>query len=101
MRLYTNSELLSLFERHLAQMATPEEPNLLYAPIKYGLEEGGKRIRPILLMLAYNLYAEDIERTLMPAKAVEIFHNFTLLHDDIITCAASSYGNSFNGFTPV
>ena len=92
MRLYTNSELLSLFERHLAQMATPEEPNLLYAPIKYGLEEGGKRIRPILLMLAYNVYAEDIERTLMPAKAVEIFHNFTLLHDDIMDNAAVRRG---------
>ena len=54
MKLYTNSELLSLFERHIAQMATPEEPQRLYAPIKYGLEVGGKRIRPILLMLAYN-----------------------------------------------
>lgn len=84
MKLYTNSELLSLFERHIAQMPTPEEPQRLYAPIKYGLEVGGKRIRPTLLMLTYNLYAEDIERALMPAMAVEIFHNFTLLHDDIM-----------------
>ena len=84
MDLYTNNELLSLFERYIAQMPTPEEPQRLYVPIKYGLEEGGKRIRPILLMLAYNLYAEDIERALMPAMAVEIFHNFTLLHDDIM-----------------
>ena len=84
MKLYSNSELLSLFERHIAQMPTPEEPRLLYAPIKYGLEVGGKRIRPILLMLSYNAYAEDIERALMPAMAVEIFHNFTLLHDDIM-----------------
>ena len=84
MKLYSNSELLSLFERHIAQMPTPEEPQLLYAPIKYGLEVGGKRIRPTLLMLAYNLYAEDIERAILPAMAVEIFHNFTLLHDDIM-----------------
>ena len=84
MRLYTNKELLELFERHIAQMPTPEEPQRLYAPIKYGLEIGGKRIRPTLLMLVYNLYAEDIERALMPAMAVEIFHNFTLLHDDIM-----------------
>ncbi len=84
MKLYTNNELLSLFERHIAQMPTPEEPQRLYAPIKYGLEMGGKRIRPTLLMLTYNLYAEDIERSLMPAMAVEIFHNFTLLHDDIM-----------------
>ncbi len=84
MKLYTNSELITLFERHIAQMPTPEEPQRLYAPIKYGLEMGGKRIRPTLLMLTYNLYQEDIERALMPAMAVEIFHNFTLLHDDIM-----------------
>ncbi|MBE6212747.1 MAG: polyprenyl synthetase family protein [Rikenellaceae bacterium] len=90
--MYTNNELLSLFERHIAQMPTPEEPQRLYAPIKYGLEEGGKRIRPTLLMLAYNLYAEDIERALMPAMAVEIFHNFTLLHDDIMDNAAVRRG---------
>ena len=92
MKLYTNNELLSLFERHIAQMPTPEEPVRLYAPIKYGLEMGGKRIRPTLLMLAYNLYAEDIERALMPAMAVEIFHNFTLLHDDIMDNAAVRRG---------
>ncbi len=68
------------------------EPQKLYAPIKYGLEEGGKRIRPTLLMLTYNLYAEDIERALMPAMAVEIFHNFTLLHDDIMDNAAVRRG---------
>ena len=92
MKLYTNSELLSLFERHIAQMTTPEEPQRLYAPIKYGLEVGGKRIRPILLMLAYNAYAEDIERAITPAMAVEIFHNFTLLHDDIMDNAAVRRG---------
>lgn len=92
MKLYTNNELLSLFERYIAQMPTPEEPQRLYAPIKYGLEEGGKRIRPTLLMLTYNLYAKDIERALMPAMAVEIFHNFTLLHDDIMDNAAVRRG---------
>ena len=92
MRQFTNNELLSLFERHIAQIAMPEEPQRLYAPIKYGLEVGGKRIRPTLLMLAYNLYAEDVERALMPAMAVEIFHNFTLLHDDIMDNAAVRRG---------
>ena len=92
MKLYTNSELLTLFERHIAQMPTPEGPQRLYAPIKYGLEMGGKRIRPTLLMLAYNLYKEDIERAIMPAMAVEIFHNFTLLHDDIMDNAAVRRG---------
>ncbi|MBR4969408.1 MAG: polyprenyl synthetase family protein [Alistipes sp.] len=92
MKLYTNSALLSLFEQHIAEMAIPEEPHYLYAPIKYGLEVGGKRIRPILLMLTYNLYAEDIERAIVPAMAVEIFHNFTLLHDDIMDNASVRRG---------
>ena len=84
MKLYSNTQLLNIFERYISTMPTPDEPQRLYAPIKYGLECGGKRIRPTLLMLAYNLYAEDVERALMPAMAVEIFHNFTLLHDDIM-----------------
>ena len=92
MKQFTNNELLTLFEHHIAQMPTPEEPQRLYAPIKYGLEVGGKRIRPTLLMLVYNLYAEDIDRALMPAMAVEIFHNFTLLHDDIMDNAAVRRG---------
>ena len=91
-KLYTNTQLLNIFERYISAMNTPEEPQKLYAPIKYGLEEGGKRIRPTLLMLAYNLYADDIERALMPAMAVEIFHNFTLLHDDIMDNAAVRRG---------
>ncbi len=92
MRLYSNRELLALFEQHIAEMPMPEDPQHLYAPIKYGLEEGGKRIRPTLLMLTYNLYAEDIERAVVPAMAVEIFHNFTLLHDDIMDNAAVRRG---------
>ena len=64
MKLYPNAQLLSMFEHYISAMPTPDEPQLLYAPIKYGLEEGGKRIRPTLLMLAYNLYAEDVERAL-------------------------------------
>ena len=92
MKLYTNTQLLGIFERYISAIKTPVEPQKLYAPIKYGLEEGGKRIRPTLLMLTYNLYAEDIERALMPAMAVEIFHNFTLLHDDIMDNAAVRRG---------
>lgn len=92
MMLYTNAQLLDMFERHISAMPTPDEPQRLYAPIKYGLEEGGKRIRPTLLMLAYNLYAGDVERALMPAMAVEIFHNFTLLHDDIMDNAEMRRG---------
>ena len=62
----------------------PDEPQRLYAPIRYSLAEGGKRMRPVLTMLAYNIYADDIQRVLPAAAAVEVFHNFTLLHDDIM-----------------
>ncbi len=92
MKIYTNAELLAAFEKHLSQMQTPDEPQLLYAPIKYALSGGGKRIRPTLLMLAYNIFRDDVERALPPAMAVEIFHNFTLLHDDIMDNAAMRRG---------
>jgi len=60
---------------------TPAE---LYDPVFYSLENGGKRIRPILLLMGLNLFSEDIESGISTAMAVEIFHNFTLLHDDVM-----------------
>jgi geranylgeranyl diphosphate synthase, type II len=60
---------------------TPAE---LYEPVFYTLENGGKRIRPILLLMSLNLFGDDIEDGISTALAVEIFHNFTLLHDDIM-----------------
>jgi geranylgeranyl diphosphate synthase type II len=59
-------------------------PATLYKPVFYALEEGGKRIRPVLLLLGYNLFADDLEKALPAAIAIEVFHNFTLLHDDIM-----------------
>lgn len=59
-------------------------PEYLYTPVKYSLEIGGKRLRPILLLLSYNLFSDDIKNALPSAIAIEIFHNFTLLHDDIM-----------------
>ncbi len=92
MKSYTHSELLALFEKHLSQMQTPEEPERLYAPIKYALSGGGKRIRPTLLLLAHNIFGEEVEKALAAALAVEIFHNFTLLHDDIMDNATMRRG---------
>ena len=60
------------------------EPAELYSPVRYSLGVGGKRLRPLLLLLSYNLFSEDIERALPAAVATEVFHNFTLLHDDIM-----------------
>lgn len=60
---------------------TPVE---LYAPVNYSLAMGGKRFRPVLLLTAYNLFREDVKKVLPAALALEVFHNFTLLHDDIM-----------------
>ena len=80
----TPQQIVEIFEHHLAMINMPDEPQRLYAPIRYSLAEGGKRMRPVLAMLAYNIYTDDVQRVLPAATAVEIFHNFTLLHDDIM-----------------
>lgn len=56
----------------------------LYRPVDYALKIGGKRLRPVLLLLSYNLFSDDIKNALPSAIAIEVFHNFTLLHDDIM-----------------
>lgn len=61
-----------------------KKPFELYSPVKYALEMGGKRLRPVLLLLSYNMFSEEILNALPAALAVEVFHNFTLLHDDIM-----------------
>lgn len=81
---HTNNEILQLFESALAQMQTPEEPKLLYAPIIYSMSGGGKRLRPVLLLLTAEAFGGNVEEAMPAALAVEIFHNFTLLHDDIM-----------------
>jgi geranylgeranyl diphosphate synthase type II len=60
------------------------EPVELYEPIRYVLSQGGKRIRPALVLLAANVFTDDISKAIKPALGLEIFHNFTLLHDDIM-----------------
>lgn len=60
------------------------EPSGLYKPISYTLEQGGKRIRPLFVLISNQLFGGDPDEALPAATAIEIFHNFTLLHDDII-----------------
>lgn len=88
----TPQQITEIFEHHLAMINMPDEPQRLYAPIRYSLAEGGKRMRPVLAMLAYNIYADDVQRVLPAATAIEVFHNFTLLHDDIMDNAAVRRG---------
>jgi len=59
-------------------------PFELYEPIEYTLEMGGKRLRPVLLLLSFNMFSDEVEKALPAAVAIEVFHNFTLLHDDIM-----------------
>jgi geranylgeranyl diphosphate synthase, type II len=59
-------------------------PKKLYEPVIYSLNMGGKRIRPVLLLMAYQMFRSDLEKALPAAFAIELFHNFTLLHDDIM-----------------
>lgn len=61
-----------------------KRPVELYKPIEYTLDMGGKRLRPVLLLHSYNLFSEDISNAIPAALAIEVFHNFTLLHDDIM-----------------
>ena len=78
------SELHEIIEKELADLYYPSTPKNLYDPIKYVLNIGGKRIRPILMLLSHQLFSEDIEKSLKAALGIEVFHNFTLLHDDIM-----------------
>lgn len=80
----TIEELRILVEKTLQAQTYPAQPAGLYEPISYVLAGGGKRVRPVLLLLAYNLYRDDVERALPAAIGLETYHNHTLLHDDLM-----------------
>lgn len=72
------------FTQFLEANRFAQEPSELYEPVNYIMELGGKRIRPILTMMAYRLFQDDLEPVLPAAYTVELFHNFSLVHDDIM-----------------
>ena len=76
--------MLKKIEAALAAVSYPQRPEGLYEPIAYTLSSGGKRLRPTLLLLAYGLYRDDVDRALPAALAIETYHNHTLLHDDLM-----------------
>ena len=82
--MYTSNELLTIVNEYLNNLPYNRKPSSLYEPIKYVLDLGGKRIRPILMMLSYNLYKENPKTILSSACALETYHNYTLLHDDLM-----------------
>jgi geranylgeranyl diphosphate synthase type II len=77
-------ELQEKIAHSLKQLPIYKEPAGLYEPISYTLEQGGKRLRPLLTLISAQMFGGDPEKALPAAVAIEIFHNFTLLHDDII-----------------
>jgi len=78
------NDLQKLVENQINTLNFDLEPDNLYKPIEYSLSSGGKRIRPVLALMAYELYRYDVEEAVKPATGLEVFHNFTLLHDDIM-----------------
>lgn len=82
--MFTFNQLIDRLDIEIANIQFDKEPKLLYEPIKYLIEAGGKRLRPVLVLMAHNIFAENIEDSMPAAIAIEMFHNFTLLHDDIM-----------------
>ena len=84
MMTYSAPQLLDKVNAYLNQMPYSRPPKGLYEPIAYELSLGGKRIRPVLMLMAYNLYKEDVGSILSQAAGLETYHNHTLLHDDVM-----------------
>ena len=88
----TDDLILSKINAYLEDFPFNRKPQSLYEPIRYVLSIGGKRIRPALALLAYNLFKDDPESILAPACGLETYHNYTLLHDDLMDNAALRRG---------
>jgi len=89
----TISEYQDLISRHFESIKYQKEPNNLYEPIRYILSLGGKRLRPVLTLMATEVFDVDCQKALAAATAVEVFHNFSLIHDDIMDDAPLRRGN--------
>lgn len=91
--MYTSEELLKKVNEALDNVVYDRQPASLYDPIKYVLSIGGKRVRPVLTMLSYNLYKDDPLSIMPQAIGLETYHNFTLLHDDLMDHADMRRGH--------
>lgn len=92
--MYSASQLLLSVNDHLNSLQYARHPQGLYAPITYVLSLGGKRIRPVLMLMAYNLFRDDVESILDNAAGIEVYHNYTLLHDDLMDRADRRRGKA-------
>ena len=87
-------KLQALISNSVDELKFPEYPGQLYEPISYILSLGGKRMRPALLLMACELFGGDVNKAIQPALAIEVFHNFTLMHDDIMDNAPIRRGKT-------
>jgi len=91
--MFRPEELLKKVNEALEQLPYDRKPASLYEPVRYVLSLGGKRIRPVLMLMAYNLWKDDPEYIMMQALGLETYHNFTLLHDDVMDNADMRRGH--------
>ncbi|MGZ5286090.1 MAG: polyprenyl synthetase family protein, partial [Flavisolibacter sp.] len=82
--MHSFAQLSEQFAAHFSQVSFPEQPSTLYDPNRYFLELGGKRIRPVLCLMGNELFEEVSKDAWQVGIAIELFHNFTLVHDDIM-----------------
>jgi len=82
--MYNQSDLKKLVNKAILNISYNEEAEKLNDPVKYILSIGGKRIRPVLALMACNMFTDHIDDAIVPATGLEVFHNFTLVHDDIM-----------------
>jgi geranylgeranyl diphosphate synthase type II len=82
--MYNQSDLKKLVNRAILNLSYNEEAEKLNDPVKYILSIGGKRLRPVLALMSCNLFSDTIDEAVIPATGIEVFHNFTLVHDDIM-----------------
>lgn len=82
--MFTHEEIIQLINQELQHLNWNKKPYGLYEPVEYVLSLGGKRLRPALLLMSCNLFSENINEAIPPALGIEIFHTFTLLHDDLM-----------------
>lgn len=87
MSMHTSKELLSIINEAIQNIELDKQPERLYQPISYVLSMGGKRLRPVLCLMANEMFGGKPENAIKPALSLEVFHNFTLLHDDIMDMA--------------
>ena len=80
----TIDKYIDVINKAIAAIEYPQTPFGLYEPVKYQLDMGGKRVRPLLALMACDMFGGDIDEVISPALGLEIFHNFTLLHDDVM-----------------